>query len=389
MKTISGLDRFIMQCDRYQKRNIGLIVNQTSVSSDLKYSWQILAKKGLRIHKIFSPEHGLYATEQDQVAVTSQQPGAIPVVSLYGSDYQSLFPNESDLQNIDLLIFDIQDIGTRYYTFVITLAYILRRLHQKGLEILVLDRPNPINGQDIDGTPLEADYHSFVGEISVPVRHGLTAAELARYYVFQEKLDLPLDTFPMENWRRGDDFDHTELPWVMPSPNMPDIDTAYIYPGMCLLEATNISEGRGTTRPFLHCGAPFIDPDIFCAALQRYALPGIVFRPTYFKPTFHKYKEMVVGGAFLHITDRRVVPAFLVGIAITKIVHDLYPQHFSFLRDGYEFNTSHPAFDILSGSSSMRTMIEQGASLEEIAASYQTYLHNFSRNKQQWHIYHS
>lgn len=383
----TGLDILLQDTSRLKNRNIGLITNQTSVTHDLHYSWHELQKKGFTPKKIFSPEHGLFSTEQDQIAVTTQPDTGSEIISLYGDSAETLLPDESVLQNIDLVIFDIQDIGSRYYTYINTLALFMESVNGRDIEILVLDRPNPLGGQNIEGPLPSGDYRSFVGILPVPPRHGMTAGELARLYFDHKKLDLNLGVIPIHGWKRSSHFSQTGYPWIVPSPNMPTWETALVYPGMCLFEGLNVSEGRGTTTPFLHFGAPFIEPEAVAENIMNLELEGVLFRPTYFKPSFHKYQNGIVGGLFLHVTDKELFRPFLTGVALTKVIHDLYAEKLRFIREVYEFNDLHPAFDLLCGSSSIRTMIEDGQSIEKIKTSWQEDERKFITHKQAYHLY--
>lgn len=383
----NGLDILLQDTNRLKNRSIALIANQTSVTLDLNYSWFALQKKGIALKKIFSPEHGLFSTEQDQVAVIGQPDIGCDIISLYGHSADSLLPDQSLLQDIDLVIFDIQDIGSRYYTYINTLALFMEAVDGLDIDILVLDRPNPLGGKTVEGPLPDKGYRSFVGVLPVPPRHGMTAGEAAWLYLDHRKLDVNLHVVAMEGWQRTMHFPQTGLQWVVPSPNMPTWETALVYPGMCLFEGLNVSEGRGTTTPFLHVGAPFIEPETVAAELAMLDIEGVLFRPTYFKPSFHKYKEEVIGALFLHVTDRNLFCPFTTGIAITTVLHELYPEKLRFLREVYEFNDRHPAFDLLCGSSKLRTMIENKRSFEEIRKSWTTDENGFLSIKQNYHLY--
>ncbi|MBC8524089.1 MAG: DUF1343 domain-containing protein [Chlorobium phaeobacteroides] len=385
---LNGLDILLQNPGPLKKRNVALIANQTSVTLNLKYSWLELRKKDINLKVIFSPEHGLFSTEQDQVAVTEQPGIDCNVISLYGDSASSLLPDESLLQNIDLVIFDIQDIGSRYYTYSNTLALFMEAVSGLDIEVLVLDRPNPLNGITVEGPLPDPAYRSFVGILPVPPRHSLTAGELALLYLDQNKLDVNLRILSMKGWERSMHFPDTGLHWIGPSPNMPTWQTALVYPGMCLFEGLNVSEGRGTTTPFLHFGAPFIEPDVLSTYLASIGIEGVLFRPAYFKPSFHKYTGEVSGAMFLHVTDPVTFAAFMTGIAITAALHELYPDQLEFLREVYEFNDRFPAFDLLCGSSRLRTMIENNTPLAEIRASWADDEQEFLSIKQNYHLYH-
>ena len=367
---LTGLDILLQDTQRLNKRNVALIANQTSVDRNLDYSWDLLQQRGVDIRRIFSPEHGLFATEQDQVTVTEQPGAGCDIVSLYGDSADTLLPDERFLQDIDLVIFDIQDIGTRYYTYSNTLAMFMEAASGRNIEILVLDRPNPL-GNALEGPLPDPAYRSFVGVLPVPPRHGMTVGELARLYRDENKLDVDLAICAMQGWNRSMPFAETGLHWIVPSPNMPDRETALVYPGMCLFEGLNVSEGRGTTTPFLHFGAPFIEPETLKSRLDAMELEGVVFRKTYFKPSFHKYAGETVAGLFLHVTDPQAFRSFKTGIAIALALHELYPEKLRFIDEVYEFNDEFPAFDLLCGSAVPRNMIGENRDIEEFEALWQ------------------
>lgn len=384
----TGLDAFLRdETDRLRTRNFALVVNQTSMTNTLRYSWEVLLEAGIKPALIFSPEHGLFATDQDQEAVTSQPKTGCRVVSLYGSNAESLRPRQEMLEGIDLLVFDIQDIGTRYYTYVNTMAMLMDMVAGTDIEFLVLDRPNPLGGTLVEGPMLQPAYRSFVGILPVPVRHGLTAGELALLYREHRQLDINLRILPMQGWSRTMNFEATGLPWIPPSPNMPSPETAAVYPGMCLLEGTNVSEGRGTTIPFLHFGAPFIDPHAIAARLAGIRPEGISFRPTYFKPTYHKFCGQVSGGLALHVTDPIRFDAFSTGVAIIAALQQEYPGQFRFLEGVYEFNSTWPAFDLLCGNGKVRKLLEDSCPMDIVRNSWAKEADNFRMSKEAYHLY--
>ncbi len=383
----TGLEIFIENSEQYKKRGIALIANQTSVTSALRYSWDVLRERGIKIRRVFTPEHGIFSTEQDQVAVGKQPEIECEIYSLYGDSYDSLLPDGGSLDDIDLVLFDIQDVGSRYYTYVNTMALFMERMNGRDIEMMVLDRPNPLGGIAVEGPLLKDDYHSFVGVLPVAVRHGMTPGELALLYRDIHKLDLSLTVMRMRGWKRGMIFHETGLPWIAPSPNMPTEDTTYLYPGFCLVEGTNLSEGRGTTMPFKLIGAPYIEPYRLSEFLNAVDLEGVYFRPVFFKPTFNKYSGEVVGGIYVHITDREAFSPFLTGVALIKTVQDMYGENMIFLKDVYEFNDRHPAFDLLTGSSVIREMINSGCNLDDIRESWGDDEIAFRKMKQEFHLY--
>lgn len=362
----TGLQNFIENIDKYKNRRTALIANQTSVTSGLEYSWDALSGKGLELVRIFCPEHGLFAVEQDQVAVNADSNSSIEIVSLYGSDSDSLIPDPGMLDDIDLVLFDIQDIGTRYYTYVNTMAMFMEAIQGRDIEFMVLDRPNPVNGKDVEGPGLNPEYRSFVGVFDVPVRHGMTAGELALLHKKKSKLDINLNICIMQGWERKMRYRDTGLFWVPPSPNMPDEYTALLYPGMCLVEGSNLSEGRGTTLPFVYVGADYVKSCEFADKLNSLKLPGVHFRPVQFKPVFNKYSGKTIHGVYIHVLDEHKYKPFYTGVALIKTAYDMYRPDFRFSEGVYEFNDKHPAFDLLTGDSFIRDMIVLGSRLEDI-----------------------
>lgn len=383
----TGLDRFLRTADTKRGRRVALLANQTSVTGDLAYSWDALRGRGLDLVRVFSPEHGIFAVEQDQAPVREQRLAGCELVSLYGSSAESLVPPAGSLDDIDLVLFDIQDVGARYYTYVNTMALFMRALSGRDIEFAVLDRPNPLGGSDVEGPPLTRGYESFVGVFDIPVRHGLTAGELARLWRKEQRLDINLTVVPMEGWSRDMFFDETALPWVPPSPNMPTLATALVYPGMCLLEGTNLSEGRGTTTPFEIAGAPFADSARLAECINSMGLPGAHFRPVSFRPTFNKFAGTICNGVYFHVTDRRAYLPFLTGVAFVKVMRDIHGGDITFPHGVYEFNDAHPAFDLLAGGAGIREMILAGEKLDDIRASWRESEREFAERRREFLLY--
>ncbi|WP_428261631.1 exo-beta-N-acetylmuramidase NamZ family protein [Haliangium sp.] len=388
-RVATGLERVLDErADLLAGKRIGLIANPTAVDARLRHAVDLLAahpRIDLRI--LFGPEHGLRGDAQDMIPVDAgrDRRTGLPVVSLYGTDEASLAPRPEHLDGLDAVVFDVQDVGARYYTYVWTMVLAMRACARAGVGFVVLDRPNPIGGVAVEGGAIEPGYHSFVGLRSLPNRHGLTAGELARWAAAEEGLDLALEVVTMAGWRREMFFEDTGLPWVMPSPNMPTRDTALVYPGMCLVEGTNLNEGRGTTRPFELAGAPFIDGDALAAELAD--LPGLIARPVVFTPTFHKWHGQACGGVQLHPTSRTEFRSYLTGVAFLRAIHALWPEHFGWRRDAYEFVTEVPAIDVLAGSAALREGIEAGASLPDLAATWADAEAEFRRRHPELHLY--
>ena len=383
----TGLDIVLRNLESLRHRSVGLIVNQTSLTATMEYSWQLLRKQGVAIRRIFSPEHGLFATEQDQIAVSYQPELGCDMVSLYGDSAATLVPDMALLDDLDVVIFDIQDVGARYYTYVNTLALFMEAIGGRDFALLVLDRPNPLGGEIVEGPMLDMAFGSFVGVFPVPVRHALTAGELAVLYRDVMQLDVNLRIIKMEGWKRTMLYGETGLPWIPPSPNMPTVATAEVYPGMCLFEGLNVSEGRGTTTPFQLSGAPFIHPIELAERCHSYGLEGVRFRPVWFKPTFHKFAGEVIGGIWQQVTDAQRYRSFATAVAMTAALRELYGEQVTFLRGVYEFNDTIPAFDLLAGNATIRTAIESGNTIHTLLTLWQKDEAQFAETKTRYHLY--
>ena len=337
---------------KFRGARVGALLHPASVSAKLEHASHVLEKHNgdlFRLAAFFGPQHGFRGETQDNMVEWKSYQDArlgIPVCSLYG-EYRE--PTAEMLKELDVLLVDLQDIGARYYTFIWTMYLCMSACEKAGVAVLVLERPNPINGVAIEGPLLDPNYKSFVGLHPIPVRHGKTIAELALQFRDEAFRHCRLSILPMKNWERAMWFDQTGLPWVMPSPNMPTLEAAIVYPGMCLLEATNISEGRGTTRPFEIFGAPFIDAQTLCRELNHLKLPGVFFRENYFQPTFHKFAGELCGGAQLHILDREKFRPFLTGVEIITCIRKIYPEQFQWKQPPYEYEWKHLPIEILIG----------------------------------------
>ena len=356
---------------------VGLLVNPTAVDADLVHIVdRLVGSRRCEVRCLLGPEHGIRGDAQDMISVDSgvDEVTGLPVHSLYGHDEASLEPDGAALQGLDAVVYDIQDVGSRYYTFVWTLLHVMRACGPRAVKVIVLDRPNPIGGVDVEGGSIDAGYLSFVGRLSVPNRHGLTAGEVGRL-IRARGVDCEIDVVTMAGWRRDMHFDDTGLPWVLPSPNMPRVSTALVYPGMCLVEGTELSEGRGTTLPFEQVGAPWVSFAMareLAAALGAESLPGVRFRPLVFTPTFHKHAHEACGGVQLLVTDPREFRPYLTGVAVIRAFHRLDPGQFAWRTSAYEFVGDVPAFDLLTGGAKVRELIEAGAELGDIRATWTT-----------------
>ena len=363
-----GLEALRADPGSVRGRRIGVVTNQTGVDAAFQTTAEVLAAAGARVVALFGPEHGYDGLLQDALTVEQavrRVPGAgeAPVYSLYRADDDFGMPDGA-LADLDLLVFDIQDVGARYYTYLSTLGIVLEAAARAGLPVLVLDRPNPLGGA-VEGPGLAPDCRSFVGRYDIPVRHGLTVGEAARY-INRYDLDNRAEVMVLQapGWRRDLLFPATGLPWVPLSPNIPTWDTALVYPGTCLFEGTTMTEGRGTTRPFELVGAPWIDPDAYAAALNRLGLPGVRFRPARFMPAFSRHVDEACGGVQVHPTDPQALRPVAMGLHMVVAAWQLYPERMGWREPPGPGGLYH--FDRLIGSKDVRPRIEAGATAEEL-----------------------
>ena len=362
-RTVSGIDHLLSQPEKYlQGKTVGLIVNHTSLAGDGKHSiTHFLSHSAFTLQALFAPEHGLNGTAQDMIPIDNEVDllSGLDIKSLYGKNKDSLVPDPALLHDIDNLVFDIQDIGSRYYTFIYTMANCMIICKQAGTRMVVCDRPNPINGTSVEGNLVGEAWRSFVGQYPLPNRHGMTVGELARLFNEHFGIHCDLTVVPMSGWSREMWYDQTGMIWTPPSPNMPTLATATVYPGMCLIEGTLLSEGRGTTLPFEQIGAPFIDPHKLVARLETdsHLLPGVFFRPQYFKPMFQKHAGEVCAGLQLHITDRDQFKPLLTTLALLRAIAEIYPDQLQWRTEPYEFVSDRLAIDLLYGNPKLRETI--------------------------------
>ena len=362
----TGLEELLARPSRLRGSRVGLIANPTAVTPDLTHAvLHLKALKSTKLAALFGPEHGVFANAQDLEEVGDQKDAktGLRVWSLYG---ETRVPTAKMLKGLDTLVFDVQDVGSRYYTFIYTMLHAMQACAEHGVRLIVLDRPNPINGMGVQGNVLDPRFLSFVGMHPLAVRHGMTVGELALMFADELGLSLDLEVVPMKGYRRAMDFEDTGLPWVLPSPNMPTVDTAVIYPGGCLIEGTNLSEGRGTTRPFHLVGAPWLDPWKLADDLNRAELSGLGFRPCYFTPTFQKHAGVVCGGVEVHITDRRQVDAFYAYLVLIEKARAQDKKKFAWRKPPYEYEFVKPPIDILCGTSDVREAIEAGRPVKKM-----------------------
>jgi uncharacterized protein YbbC (DUF1343 family) len=364
-RVATGLDRSVeLGFLALRGRRVGAICNPTSVDSRMDHLADLLAAApGVTLAALFGPEHGIRADAQDMIGVGSGRDArtGVPVHSLYGSGVESLAPTPEQLDGLDVLVFDVQDVGSRYYTFAATMLYAMRAAARAGLAFRVLDRPNPIGGELVEGPTVEPGFDSFVGAFPLPIRHGMTVGELARMFRDEERLDLELDVVPCAGWTRDQLYRDTCLPWVTPSPNMPTPETALVYPGGCLVEGTHLSEGRGTTKPFELWGAPWLDPHRLAAELGPTPFAaGALLRPAAFTPMFHKHAGQMCLGVQPHVIDRDAFRPAALYAALLLLARAQDPDRFAWRTEAYEFVTDPIAIDLLFGSARERALIEAG-----------------------------
>jgi uncharacterized protein YbbC (DUF1343 family) len=369
---------------------LGLVAHPASVDADARHAVDRLrSHPELRVVCLFAPEHGVRGEAQDmeEVRETEDPSSGLPVISLYGRDEASLRPAAGHLEGLDAIVHDLQDVGSRYYTFVYTLAHVMEAAREAGLPVVVFDRPNPIGGTTVEGPVLHPQLSSFVGRYPIPVRHGMTTGELA--HLFNEAFGIGCDlrVVPMEGWRRGMHAAEIGLPWVAPSPNMPTPATALVYPGGCLVEGTNLSEGRGTTRPFELVGAPWLDGEALARALGAEELPGALFRDCSFRPMFQKHTGSSCGGVQVHVTDREAFRPFATYLVLLREARRLAPDRFEWRREVYEFVADRLAIDLLLGRADLRPMLERGASLAELQAAWAAELEAFLALRRRFLLY--
>jgi uncharacterized protein YbbC (DUF1343 family) len=390
MRTVLGLEKLL----RDESNNplggarVGLICNQSSVDHALRHAADLFhGHPGVKLTALFGPQHGIRGDVQDNMVETAHavdRTTGIPIYSLYSETRE---PTEEMLENVDALVFDMQDVGCRIYTFVYTLANCMRAAKRFGKRVIVCDRPNPINGETVAGTVLEDEYASFVGQFPIATRHGMTVCELARMFNEHFGINCELETVLMDGWSREQWLDETDAPWVLPSPNMPTLDSATVFPGTVHVEGTQMSEGRGTTRPFELVGAPYVMAEEYARQLSRLGFAGVHFRGCGFQPTFQKHAGATCGGVQIHVTNRREFEPVIVGAAVVKVAYDLYRDHFLWKEPPYEYVYDKNPFDVIAGTDKLRAAIERGDSVESISESWAVGLEAFGRERERFLLY--
>lgn len=329
-KVYLGIDNIDEHLDLFKDKRVGLITNATGINSEYKSTIDILYEK-VNLVALFAPEHGIRGSSDAGATIGGEVDPVtkLPVYSLYGS---TMKPTKAMMDQVDLLCIDIQDVGARFYTYVYTMAYAMEACAQYNKEFVVFDRPNPVSGSVVQGTILETQYSSFIGLYPIVQRHGMTIGELALYFNTEQNINCKLEVIKMKNWERDMYLDECDVPWVLPSPNMPTLDTAIVYTGTCVFEGTNLSEGRGTTRPFELIGAPFINSIELANALNNLNLKGVYFRPASFTPTTSKHDSKVCHGVQVHVTNRSEFESVKVGYAMLDVIRNMYPNDFQILN---------------------------------------------------------
>ena len=358
----------LLSSGRLKGRRVGIVSNPASVDAQFTHIVDALrAAPGVTVSAIFGPQHGFRSDVQDNMIETPHPNDCqrrVPVFSLYSDTRE---PTSDMLKHVDVLVIDLQDIGARIYTYIYTMANCLRACAKHGIDVLVCDRPNPIAGVDVEGPMLVEGYESFVGQFPIPMRHGMTIGELARFFNEHFAIKAPLEIIEMEGWSRHMYGDATGHPFVMPSPNIPTLDSAIVYPGTVLFEGTMASEARGTTRPFELVGAPWVEAERFATKMNARKLPGVHFRATVFEPTFQKHAKKTCGGCQIHVLDRAAFKPVLTGVALIDEIRAAAPSEFAWRPAPYEYEHDKEPIDILAGSPALREAIDAGVRAEELA----------------------
>lgn len=384
----TGLEVALSRRALFGRDRVGLIVHPASIDRHLAHAADLLHQRlAGRLTALLGPQHGIRGETQDNMIEWRgfvDPATGLPVHSLYGETRK---PSEDMLASVDTLVFDLQDVGTRVYTFIWTLALAMQACAEFGRRLVVLDRPNPLGGLAVEGNLLAPGFRSFVGLHPLPMRHGLTVGEIALFLRHECGIDCHLEVIPMRGWRRAMRFDQTGLPWVMPSPNMPTLDTALVYPGTVIFEGTNISEGRGTTRPFELVGAPWLDARQLAASLEKRALPGVHFRPAHFQPTFHKWQGQLCGGVQLHVTQAARFEPYRTGLLLLEEIVRASPEKFAWKPPPYEYERERQPIDCIVGTDAVRTALSSGRSIEGLIEAWRAEAAAFRRQRRPYLLY--
>ncbi len=374
MTLATGLDRLLARPERLGGRRFGLLAHGAALTRDLVPAHLALAAAGRPPARLFGPEHGYYGVEQDMIPAADQADPwtGVPIVSLYGAEEVTLRPSAEAFDGLDLLVIDLQDVGSRYYTYAATAVWAMEVALGAGVEVWILDRPNPLGGEVVEGNLPQPGFESFVGAFRMPVRHGLTLGEIARLEARRRRLGDGLTVVVLEGWSRAALWPELGRAWIAPSPNMPDFATALLYPGLCLVEATEVSEGRGTTRPFRLIGAPGIDPVELSRALEPIERLGVRAIPTWFRPWHQKHRGEVCGGVELAVVEPELVAGYRLGVELLAALARVAPGEFRWREAPYEFVTDRPAVDLLAGCAALRIALDGGGDLAHWIASWES-----------------
>ena len=387
MPVLLGSER-LFDANMLGGRRVGVVCNPASIDGEFRHiADRLAADTRSRLAALFGPQHGFRSDVQENMIETGHgldKIRRVPVYSLYSETRE---PTAEMLREVDLLVIDLQDVGTRIYTYIYTMANCLRAARRHGIKVIVCDRPNPIGGVAVEGPMLERGFESFVGLYPIPMRHGMTIGELARLFNEHFGIGADLEVVTMGGWHRGMYSDQTGLPWVLPSPNIPTVDSAVVYPGTVLFEGTNVSEGRGTTRPFELVGAPWMVAEHCADAMNRLELPGVHFRPALFEPTFHKHAKTGCGGCQIHVLDRETFRAVETGVALLGGFRAGDPGQFKWREPPYEYEHDKRPIDILAGSAELREQIDAGRPAREIARSWETGVAEFDKIRRRFLLY--
>src|SRR5438093_5274968 len=378
----------LLASNRLDGARVGIVCNPASVDRELaQVADRLAAHPRARLAAIFGPQHGFRSDVQDNMIETRHAHDEIRRVPIYSLYSETREPTAEMLKDLDVLVVDLQDIGVRIYTYIYTHANCLKAARRHGLKVIVCDRPNPIGGAQVEGMVLVPGFESFVGMYPIPMRHGMTIGEIARLFNEHFGIGADLEVMSMEGWRRDMYFDDTDLTWIISSPNIPTFDTTTVYPGGVLFEGTNVSEGRGTTRPFELLGAPWVVAERFAEAMNRRDLPGVYFRPALFEPTFHKHAQTGCAGCQIHMTDRRTFRPVETGVALLEAFRDAAPDRFGWKQPPYEYEYDKMPIDCLAGSSELREQIEAGVPAREIARSWEPAVADFTKVREKFLLY--
>jgi uncharacterized protein YbbC (DUF1343 family) len=382
-----GID-VLLDSRRLRGARIGVVSNPASIDGRFRHVVdRIGTADGVTLGAIFGPQHGFRSDVQDNMIETPHARDAARRVPLYSLYSETREPTADMLKGLDVLIIDLQDIGARIYTYIYTMANCLRACRRHGVPVIVCDRPNPIGGEDVEGALLMAGFESFVGQFPIPMRHGMTIGELARLFNDAFGLGASLEVVPLEGWRRSMYYDETGLPWIIPSPNLPTLDSTIVYPGAVLFEGTQLSEGRGTTRPFELIGAPWIDGERLADAVNARALPGVHFRPAYFEPTFQKHSGQTCGGCQIHVTDRRIFRPVRTSVELMAAFRSQDPARFRWRDPPYEYEQEKQPIDILYGSDRLRLTLDAGEDVAALVSAWLPEEEAFRRTREKYLLY--